>query len=469
MGKRLLLSLMVCAFFLQASGQGAGTFKYISEGRSPEDKAHVIALLTNQSNRNVAAKTTVQKKRLIAYSYVAGGMLEDTSSYFYSAGRGSSHPHLYSYQDVFSPREYGYILGGNTTNRQYIKCDSSMTWDADNNFNLVYKRSYTYDQQQRASSQLDSNVLWYYSKVDLNYDAMGRLSSYISYDTTGGSALIPKMQVYIQYDAQGNRVLDSGVSLITTVPLQKVVYTYDNNDNLIARIYSSFYQGVWNPYFRYDYLYDNSDRLLSYSAQYYYMGGFVNNYKDSFQYTGTNPGFSTYTNFFWDSNNQSWTPDTREIDIVNAQGLVDTYYLHKWTGVDYDTMEKDVVVYDIDGLVQYVNGYVYNGNGIYNSTPYDQQTMYYETYIDLDVENIEGTAALSVYPNPSAGLLNVKRNSTAATTGEIYGSDGKLMLQLSLTKEIESINIGSLTPGTYYLMIRDTQAGVLYRKSFIKL
>ena len=460
---------MVCTAFLSANGQGAGTFKYVSAGQSTEDKAHVIALLANQASRNAAAKTTTQKKRLIAYSYVAGGTLEDTSRYFYSASRGSSHPHLYTYQDVFSPREHNYVMGGNMMNRQFIKCDSSLMWDADNNFNLVHKRSYTYDQQQRATSQLDSNVLWYYSKLDLSYDAMGRLSSYVSYDTTGGSALIPKMQVYIQYDAQGKRVADSGVSLITPVPLLKIEYTYDNNDNLISRLYNSFYQGVWNPYFRYDYLYDNSDRLLSFSAQYYDMGGFVNSNKDSFQYTGANLGFTSYANYSWNSNTQSWVPDIREIDVVNAQGLVDTYYLHKWTGLSYDTMEKDVVVYDADGLVQYINGYAYNGNGVYSTTPYDKQTMYYETYIDLDVDQLEDPAALSVYPNPFSGVLNVRRSTATTASGEIYGSDGKLVKQLSLAREIETINTGSLVPGTYYLMIRDTHTGVLYRKSFIKL
>src|SRR5690606_28678030 len=148
--------------------------------------------------------------------------------------------------------------------------------------------------------------------------------SYVSYDTGGATALIPKMQVYIQYDAQGRRIADSGVSLVTSAPLSKIIYNYDNNAILVSRVYYSNYLSAWNRTYRYDYLYDSNNRLLRYSAMYYYLGGFIHNFKDSFEYTGTNTGFTTYTNFYYNSNDQMWVPDFREIHVSNAQSLVDT-------------------------------------------------------------------------------------------------------------------------------------------------
>ena len=162
-------------------------------------------------------------------------------------------------------------------------------------------------------------------------------------------------------------------------------------------------------------------------------------------------------------------PDTREIDVYNAQGLVDTYYLHKWNGIFYDTMERDAVVYDADGLVQFTEGYAYNGGGVYNSTPYDKQTMYYETYIDLDVQDVHTQAAISVYPNPATNEISIRRDSDGGATATIYAGDGRMVQRSSLTRSVEVLGIASLPAGNYFLTVEDQKTQTRYRKQFIKL
>jgi|GEM_PF-2072179 len=469
MNRKLLLTLLAFTAMSQAYAQFPVLAKYSSAPESKHDRQHLTIILSAQAGTNTAAKTTTQKKRLIAYSYVAAGTLQDSTHYYYSGSRGSSHPHLTSYHDQYSPTDYNYIYGGHTYNQQLIKYDSSLRWSEDINMALVNKRTYTYDIQDRPTSLKDSNTMWYYSKTDMSYDASGTLSSYITYDTMGGTQLIPKMQFYIHYDAQGRRMLDSGVSLTGPLPQVKVVYTYDNNGNMLSRVYNNLTLGNWTPYFRYDYLYDNSKRLVRFTSGYDFMGSFVYSMKDSFEYTGTGTQVTTFSNFFWNFNDSEWVPDTREIDVYNAQGFVDTYYLHKWNGIFYDTMERDVVVYDADGLVQYTEGYAYNGGGVYNSAPYDKQTMYYETYIDLDVPDLHAQTELSVYPNPATSELTIRRAGDGAATATIYAGDGRMVQRSSLKRSVEMLGISSLPAGNYFLIVKDQKTQTRYRKQFIKL
>ncbi len=68
----------------------------------------------------------------------------------------------------------------------------------------------------------------------------------------------------------------------------------------------------------------------------------------------------------------------------------------------------------------------------------------------LAVDNIikEG---LSIYPNPVADILNFKLNSTDIKSYSIFDFSGKQVMSSSLDQK--SINVASLTPGSYVLKI----------------
>jgi hypothetical protein len=76
------------------------------------------------------------------------------------------------------------------------------------------------------------------------------------------------------------------------------------------------------------------------------------------------------------------------------------------------------------------------------------------------------TSGFSLYPNPAQHVLNVKFNdSVTLTSGQVYDLQGKMILISDLTDS--SINVESLTTGTYILLLTD-ENGKEYSGKFLK-
>jgi hypothetical protein len=69
---------------------------------------------------------------------------------------------------------------------------------------------------------------------------------------------------------------------------------------------------------------------------------------------------------------------------------------------------------------------------------------------------------VSVYPNPTTGLLNITLTGALGqhTTIELYDAIGKLVVKQSLTDELNSINISDLTNGIYLFKILSNTTAV---------
>lgn len=469
--KRILLMLIAGSCFLEGQSQMAGVRKNWASTRKAEEY-HAVATILGGQMAPASAKTTATKKRLVGYSYVANGTLTDSNYHIYSGSRGSTHPHLYSYFDNYSPYIYGDNYINDISGAQYIKADLTVKLHNSNgSLELVEKKTYTYDQQDKVISHLDSNTGWYYMRSDLSYTTSGALANYIVYDTFGGTPLIQKSNTYVTHNAQGLRVQDSTVWLATGTPVSKIEFAYDLSGNLTGKTYYYMDSSYWQLSGALAFKYDNNNRLISFVSQYNYLGDMYNSWKDSFTYAGSNPQFDTYRSYAWNEPGNTWVPYSMEIDKTNLQGVVDTYYLYTWNAsfTRYDTTEKDYVVYDNDNLAQSTGGLVYLGNGQYNPLPYDRQTWYYESYIDLAVEQFASSRELVVYPNPSGSSIRLNGAITGPAILEIYDPGGKLVSIEKTYRSGMEIDISKLPAGSYFLKLKESASAKSYYCRFTKL
>lgn len=65
---------------------------------------------------------------------------------------------------------------------------------------------------------------------------------------------------------------------------------------------------------------------------------------------------------------------------------------------------------------------------------------------------------VSVFPNPSDELLNIKTNLFEQVSYSLFDSQGKLLVQNQLFTELTSIGVSHLAPGSYSLTLnKDSQ------------
>jgi hypothetical protein len=114
-----------------------------------------------------------------------------------------------------------------------------------------------------------------------------------------------------------------------------------------------------------------------------------------------------------------------------------------------------------------------------------QGTSYYRLHqIDFDgsstfseiraVEGIVSSANLTLYPNPTQNVINIRFNNTTAQSATIiiYGADGKLIFEQQESLENNSIITLEQTrdlPAGTYLMRAITEDGISVTKNFVKI
>jgi hypothetical protein len=73
---------------------------------------------------------------------------------------------------------------------------------------------------------------------------------------------------------------------------------------------------------------------------------------------------------------------------------------------------------------------------------------------------------ISIYPNPTTGILTIKTPKDDFTSLAITNSIGQLLLNEPITNTLTTINGNTLAPGLYYLTLKG-ESGVEVRK-FVK-
>ncbi|BDD05176.1 T9SS type A sorting domain-containing protein [Aureibacter tunicatorum] len=90
-------------------------------------------------------------------------------------------------------------------------------------------------------------------------------------------------------------------------------------------------------------------------------------------------------------------------------------------------------------------------DGVYDITQGFHQTVWAVTVLRNDLPDYE----VSVYPNPTSDILNIKTSKFRNVTYNLYDLEGRLILQNELEDNLTTIEVRDLISGSYLLTLRD--------------
>lgn len=343
--------------------------------------------------------------------------------------------------------------------------DTNASWRYYNgSLNKTHDDFFIYDGNNRVINHIYSATS-YNLQHSIVYNSKGTIAQVTTSDSLVNNTFIPKTIVYMTYNAQNKRIADSTFDLIKNKSEFKRNYTYNTAGNITSFKSYQFQNNNWVQTYEAIYSYDGSDRLILSHAS-YTINSTLYQSKDSFAYIGTNTKPYYEVDMTWDNGLSQWVPGDAYIYQYNTAGFIDTYYIHQYT-TQWDTIERDVMIHDTDGLLQRVNGYLYNGNGNFAATPYDQTMMYYQAYDPLTIQKENNTVLLSLYPNPAYNTLSVQ---TTLQNGNIIitNMNGQIVHSEQLTGQQQTINIQHLPTGNYILNVSNKNETQTSHQQFVK-
>jgi sugar lactone lactonase YvrE len=111
------------------------------------------------------------------------------------------------------------------------------------------------------------------------------------------------------------------------------------------------------------------------------------------------------------------------------------------------------------------------GNNRVRKVTYDSTCSYSSPVDTVDtttyVHNVTSLGSISIYPNPAKEQLTVSAG-TIATEVMIVNAIGQVLLRQPYGGSKSSINISSLPPGLYYLLVTEQKTGRTERLKFLK-
>jgi hypothetical protein len=78
---------------------------------------------------------------------------------------------------------------------------------------------------------------------------------------------------------------------------------------------------------------------------------------------------------------------------------------------------------------------------------------------------IPAAAGIMLYPNPTAGIINISNMPDEVSTIELIDSFGKILRAYS---PVDQIPVAELSPGVYYLRFINDEKGIIARNKFIR-
>ncbi len=140
-------------------------------------------------------------------------------------------------------------------------------------------------------------------------------------------------------------------------------------------------------------------------------------------------------------------------DVRSGEGFRYMSSLNVHFGIGQATAISQVVIKWPSGIVDTINN------------PAVNQSVLVVEGSTLGIEDFS-SASFSLFPNPTKDVLNIKTNNDLIMkSAQVYDLNGKLVLQSELTSA--SVNVETLTTGTYILLLRDSN-GKDYSQKFLK-
>lgn len=414
-----------------------------------KDKPAQTAKAITQAARS-SAKTTAAKWRLAATStYLLNGVsleLNDSTGYIYSNGRGS----VLNTDDI-EVDDYGLS--------STILFDTAVTL-ADNGGGLEPTRRYisTYNssnQKVEFLQQLDNGGLKDNNKQLAVRDANGNITQETNLNWNSMNSQWETSSVtYRSFDNQNKLLWDSTVVHAggTPSPMDKSVYTYDGNGNMVYSISFDWNGTGWDSSDQVFNTYSNNKIVTT--LEQYYDTGWVNDYADSTGYDA-NGAFNYNLSKYWDVDSADWINDGLETRVNNSKGLPTDLFFSEWndsTG-SWEIQGEGEVFYDGNDNPTKINVYVYFG-GFKIPTPFVVRNLYWEHYFNVGVQDAQKKGPIVIYPNPASTNINVLLGDRKEATIRLTGMSGQTVRSMQATgAQKAALNVAGLPAGNYILSV----------------
>lgn len=234
------------------------------------------------------------------------------------------------------------------------------------------------------------------------------------------------------FDEERNHISTHGYfwdeTLQEFVLLYIEINTYNEYNNLLSKVDTSIiHYGEWDQdtlYGKTEYLYNTDQHIIS-IVDYYpdSSGEWIPGFKDEYEYEDdlcVSKAMLIFDNAIGDWMVPSWI----EYYKYNKEGLI--------------IMESDFSKDPDFDEHQILNKHYY----------------YYSNPAIVSLDKFDDESPVSVYPNPSHGIIYIKSNYSEAVNILLFTIDGKLLLKNSYTSgDIHEVNLMSLPKGLYVLKI----------------
>jgi hypothetical protein len=304
------------------------------------------------------------------------------------------------------------------------------------------------------------------------YDAQGNITQMFFLSDSGmGPDSVSRMVFY--YNAQGRLDRDSLFEYDNGqwVPMGLLSYAYDGAGNITSlTLDGAFMTTNWTTMSQYVNTFYNDNKLKT-STSYEFNGSALEaTAKDSLGYGSNSPMVTYHASYEWYNN--IWEPVYRVTKHMNAQGLPDTvttsfYDSPLSTWLDFQRAVYSYTAYGNpeQGKEYFSDATSWSLNRIYN--------FYYEIYNDLNsVSNVPALQEMTVYPNPATSEINIrwKEGNGKKVTMEMVNAAGQQMMSAAINWKSDSqvIPVQALTPGMYWLTVRNEAGAVIFRQAVVK-
>lgn len=222
-------------------------------------------------------------------------------------------------------------------------------------------------------------------------------------------------------------------------------YLYDNNNRLISKSTSRWYDNQWNPGPKTEYFY--STNATSDSSIYYNYSNntHIRSTKNIYSYNLDNK-ISLDLDFYWDRNNDSWVLFARKMYMYNSKGLNNLITTAEKAQIGWNTTFTQEITYDSDDDMRMV--ITKDGNG---------ETLSRREYIynspTTGLNNVSSFSA-QVYPNPTSNLCNIEWSGQDSYSIRVFDIKGRTLKTINdISSNAISFNITDFEDGVYYYTI----------------
>lgn len=273
-------------------------------------------------------------------------------------------------------------------------------------------------------------------------------------------------------------------------PLNKTIYTYDNNDNLTETLILIWDGSNWINSQKSNQFFNSSNQYIS-GISYVWnniTNQWVNGAKDTVIYTSPNTSLSIY--YTWFPANNTWKYNTKKINVYDVNTMLLEQFIYQvWNDQLSTWINQNKVQYGYDAQQNTVSVITYSWNNLFsqwinlskeeysfNSENYKsiekiffwddmmndwkesfKKFYWYEADPLASIEEIsiaEGT----IYPNPCSDVLYINTSNLSSEQCHIrlYNLNGQELLnewKISNNPAVLSIQVSTLPQGVYILQL----------------